>query len=141
MAIFGSKKKKEEVKVEEAKTVKSPKAKKATKAETKAVAVAAVPVAISGTASSIASSIIRPRVTEKSGLQSQGGAYTFEVAKSANKNTVKNAVVAMYKVTPIKVNVINVPAKSVFVRGRKGQVSGFRKAIVTLKKGDKIEFV
>ena len=85
--------------------------------------------------------ILRPRVTEKSGLLSQSGRYTFEVSKSANKQSISNAVNALYKVRPIKVTVINTPIKNVFVKGRHGQVSGIKKAIVTLKKGDKIDFV
>jgi large subunit ribosomal protein L23 len=80
-------------------------------------------------------------VTEKSGLLSQGGVYTFEVTASANKSTIAGAVKALYKVTPVKIAIVNSPAKKVFVRGRRGVVSGVRKALVTLKKGDKIDFV
>lgn len=139
MALFGSKKKTETVdvpaKAVKAAVVKS-KAVKVPKAE-KAVAVPAVPVV----AGSYASSILRPRVTEKSGLLSQGGVYTFEVTASANKSTIAGAVKALYKVTPVKIAIVNSPAKKVFVRGRRGVVSGVRKALVTLKKGDKIDFV
>jgi large subunit ribosomal protein L23 len=85
--------------------------------------------------------ILRPRITEKSGILSQSGRYTFEVAKNANKQAISNAVNALYKVRPIKVTVLNTPIKNVFVKGRRGTVSGIRKAIVTLKKGDKIDFV
>jgi len=85
--------------------------------------------------------IIRPRVTEKSGIQSQGGTYTFEVAANANKNTVAQAISLIYKVRPIRVNMSRLPAKNVFHRGRWGKSPGVRKAIVTLKKGDKIDFV
>jgi large subunit ribosomal protein L23 len=135
MALFGSKKK-------EAATVeKAPKAvkKAASKKEVKKTEVATVSApAVSVIASEV---IIRPHVTEKSGIASQGGVYTFIVAKSANKNVIADVVKAQYKVTPVSVNVINLPAKKVFVRGKKGTVSGIRKAVVTLKKGDKIDFV
>jgi large subunit ribosomal protein L23 len=86
--------------------------------------VSALPV---GSFSSTTDVIIRPRITEKSGILSQSGVYTFEVAKGAN--------------TPVKIAVLNFPARLVFRRGKKGSVSGFRKAIVTVKKGDKIDFV
>jgi len=120
MAIFGSKTKE----------------KKVTKKAEKAVAV--VETTIKAPLKDI---IIAPRVTEKSGIMSQNGVYTFEITSGANKQEVAQAVKALYKVTPIKVNVINVPSKNVFVRGKKGVVSGMRKAVVTLKKGDTINFV
>lgn len=85
--------------------------------------------------------ILRPRITEKSGILSQSGRYTFEVERNANKQSISNAVNALYKVRPIKVTVLNTPIKNVFIKGRRGTVSGIRKAIVTLKKGDKIDFV
>jgi ribosomal protein L23 len=47
----------------------------------------------------------------------------------------------LYKVTPVKVNIINLPAKIVFTRGKSGRKAGVKKAVVYLKKGDKIEFV
>lgn len=142
MALFGSKKKETAVKAEKA-VAKKPVAKKAVKAEKvekaeKAVAVAAP---ASSVTSSVVSVIIRPRITEKSGILSQTGVYTFEATKNANKASVAAAVKALYKVSPIKVAVLNNPAKNVIVRGRRGVVSGVRKALVTLKKGDKIEFV
>ena len=97
--------------------------------------------ALQGTASSVASVILRPHITEKSGLLSQSGVYTFQIAKGANKSSVAKAVAALYKVTPIRIAVNNLPAKNVFVRGKRGVVSGIRKAMVTVNKGDKIDFV
>ncbi len=86
--------------------------------------------------------IKKPRITEKSGLQAEGlNVYTFEVMPKANKKSIAKAVTEIYKVTPEKVNIINLPAKKVFTRGKKGMKSGVKKAIVYLKKGDKIEFV
>jgi large subunit ribosomal protein L23 len=105
---------------------------------TKQAKVVAVPLS---SFTNVSEAILRPRVTEKSGLLSQSGRYTFEVARNANKQSISNAVNALYKVRPIKVTVLNTPIKNVFVKGRRGTVSGIRKAIVTLKKGDKIDFV
>ena len=94
-----------------------------------------------GSFSTMTDVILRPRVTEKSGLLSQSGVYTFEVVTTATKASVARAIRAMYKVTPVKVAMINRGPKAVFVKGRRGSVAGFRKAMVTVKKGDKIEFV
>lgn len=85
--------------------------------------------------------IIRPRITEKSGLLSQAGVYTFEVSKDATKPQITKAIKKLYKVTPVKVAVVNLPTKNVFVRGKRGTVSGIRKALVTVKKGEKIDFI
>ena len=125
-----------------AKAVKAIKPAKAGKASKEtAVAKAFVPTVQSGSDTSAASVIIRPRVTEKSGLLSQSNVYTFEVSKASNKQMISKAVIALYKVTPIKVAIVNSPAKHVFVKGRKGVVSGIKKALVTVKTGDKIDFV
>jgi large subunit ribosomal protein L23 len=86
--------------------------------------------------------IKRPRITEKSGIQAEtSGVYTFEVTACANKKNITKAIKEIYKVTPVKVNITNLPMKKVFSRGKSGQKSGVKKAIVFLKKGDKIEFV
>lgn len=85
--------------------------------------------------------VIRPHITEKSGVLSQTGKYTFIIVKDANKQTISKAIQTLYKVTPTHVSIINLPSRNVFVRGRRGVVSGFRKAIVTLKKGETINFV
>lgn len=67
--------------------------------------------------------------------------YVFEVERRANKTLVKNAVKDLYKVDPIKVNIINSPSKNVTSRGIKGVKSGKKKALVYLKKGDTIEII
>jgi large subunit ribosomal protein L23 len=95
----------------------------------------------SNTQSIAANVIIRPHVTEKSGLLSQTGTYTFQVSRDANKNSVSNAIQALYKVRPAKVTIINKPVKNIFVRGKKGTIPALKKAMVILKKGDKIEFI
>lgn len=111
---------------------------------TKAVALSStskVKAVPSGVASSIAGIIIRPHITEKTGTMSQMGVYTFQVNRDANKQTIAKAVKELYKVTPVKISIIKVAAKSIFVRGKKGSVPGMKKAMITVKKGDKIDFV
>ena len=82
--------------------------------------------------------ILAPHITEKASMQSSANAYTFVVAKNATKISVANEIKKTYKVTPKAVNITNLQARNVFVRGRKGVQSGFKKAIVFLKKGDTI---
>lgn len=160
MAIFGFKKRKDDKLQQEAAVTKNPTARgsksvksekslkslksvkpvqtvtETTKAKTKNV------VAIPASAfTSDTEAIIRPRVTEKSGLMSQSNVYTFEVTMNSNKHSVAKAVKALYKVTPVKIAIVNTPTKNVFVKGRRGSVAGFKKAYITVKAGDKIDFV
>jgi len=151
MAIFGFKKRNDDKLALDAQATKATKkgakpSKAATSTKTatakKVVATKVVAPALSSSiASNIASVIIRPRITEKSGVMSQIGVYTFEVVKDANKDSVAKAINALYKVNPVKIAIINTPTRRVFVRGRRGTVSGIKKAVVTVKKGDKIDFV
>lgn len=85
----------------------------------------------------------RPRITEKATMLVSNArpVYTFEVSSDANKTTVLAAVKAKYKVDPIKVNIVNLPAKNVFVRGKRGTTKAVKKALVYLKAGDKIELI
>ncbi|MFA6601695.1 MAG: 50S ribosomal protein L23 [Candidatus Paceibacterota bacterium] len=151
MAIFGFKKRKDE-KLEQSasaakglpnKSVKKTSSKAVTeKSPVKAVGTKIVsPVVGAGSSSHAASVIIRPRVTEKSGLLSQNGVYTFEVTKNASKTSIAKAFQALYKFHPAKIAVINTPIKNVFVKGRRGTVAGMRKAVISLKAGEKIDFV
>lgn len=88
------------------------------------------------------STILKPRITEKSGDASQKlNAYTFEIKSSASKNEVAKAIKEFYKVIPLKINIINLPRKRIFSRGKKGWSGGVKKAVVYLKKSDKIEFI
>jgi large subunit ribosomal protein L23 len=98
---------------------------------------------VSSTVSVNASShiIVRPRITEKGSSESAKGSYVFDIWEGANKQDVKKAIYAIYKVSPAKVTVVPVRSKKVFVRGKWGQTGGGKKAYVHLKKGDKIEFV
>ncbi len=85
--------------------------------------------------------IKKPRVTEKATFSAEKGAYIFEIVQDANKASVAKAIEHMYKVVPVKVNIVRTPAKRVFVRGKVGSKQAIKKAIVYLKKGDKIDIV
>jgi large subunit ribosomal protein L23 len=86
--------------------------------------------------------LIRPRLTEKSGIAGEvSNAYTFEVHRHANKPQIAAAVKEQYKVSPVKVRVINMGQRAVLVRGRRGAQAGYKKAIVYLKKGDKLDLI
>lgn len=82
--------------------------------------------------------IIAPRITEKASMQSSSNAYTFVVAKNATKSIVMAEIKKEYKVTPLAINITNMPRKNTFIRGKKGTKAGIKKAIVFLKKGDSI---
>jgi len=81
----------------------------------------------------------RPLVTEKNTVLQARGKYGFEVAGEANKEQIKQAVEKAFNVTVTKVNVMIVPGKGKRVRGRRVMSPSWRKAIVTLKPGEKIE--
>ena len=83
------------------------------------------------------------RLTEKaSKLSSNYGQYTFEVYPAATKHTVREAVEQTFKVTVTRVNIINLKGKPKRSRaGRPTVRSDYKKAIVTLKQGDKIELL
>ena len=85
--------------------------------------------------------LLPPRVTEKStaGAAAWRPCYTFVVAPTANKLMVRRAIVEQYKVMPVKINMSVVKSKRVFIRGRAGTRGGFKKAMIYLKPGDKIE--
>ncbi|MEI7810254.1 MAG: 50S ribosomal protein L23 [bacterium] len=85
--------------------------------------------------------IKNPRITEKATFKAEENVYTFDITANANKTEIKKAIFAIYKVKPVKVNVLKVEDKHVFSKGKKGVKSGGRKAYVYFKKDDKIEFV
>ena len=93
-----------------------------------------------GKASSVAyASLLEPWITEKSHASAATGKYIFKVHGSANKQTVRRAIKDLYQVTVVGVNMVTIhPKKRVYGRST-GWKAGFKKAIVTLKEGDKIE--
>ena len=91
--------------------------------------------------------IIRPIVSEKSYESFDNNVYTFEVAQSANKIQIKHAIEELYatdKVTVVSVNVLTTKAKQKSRGTRRGRIVGttspWRKAVVTLAAGQKIQF-
>ena len=85
--------------------------------------------------------IKNPRITEKASFAQEQNIYTFDVSSSTNKTEIKKAIFALYKIKPVKINVLRVPKKNIISKGKAGVRGGGRKALVYLKKGDKIEFV
>jgi large subunit ribosomal protein L23 len=87
--------------------------------------------------------IVRPHMTEKAVGLSGKNVYTFEVSARATKFDVRDAIAAVYGVTPVKVNIVKkAPRTSMSrARGRKVSVKGMKKAYVYLKKGDSINMV
>ena len=82
----------------------------------------------------------RPWITEKSTTATQYNQYSFEVVHDAAKDEVKQAVEKLFNVSVTKVNVINEFGKRKVFRGTKGRQKDIRKAIVTLKQGEVIDF-
>ena len=89
----------------------------------------------------ISSVIIKPRLTEKAIRQNDQNVYTFIVRRDATKFTVTDAVKSLFKVTPVKVNIVNKSPRQFMSKG-KGRTlyeQGMKKAYVYLKKGDRID--
>ena len=82
----------------------------------------------------------RPLITEKDTALQAEGKYSFEVAKEANKHQIKQAVEKAFKVKVNAVNVLTVPSKTRRMRRQQVLTPPWKKAIVTLKPGDKIAF-
>ena len=83
--------------------------------------------------------IISPSITEKSTTLSEHNKIVFKVHKGASKNLIKKNIEKIFKVNVIKVNTINLKSKSKVVRNKKTFKPGYKKAIVTLKKGQSID--
>lgn len=81
----------------------------------------------------------RPLVTEKNAVLQSVGKYSFEVDKRANKLQIKNAVETAFKVTVLGVNVLNMPGKTKRMGRREVHTPAWKKAVVTLKAGDKLD--
>ena len=81
----------------------------------------------------------RPLVTEKNAMLQAAGKYAFEVDSRATKPQVKQAVETAFKVSVTAVNVMTVPGKERRIGRRRVQTAPWKKAIVTLQSGDKIE--
>ena len=83
--------------------------------------------------------IISPLLTEKSTNLSGLNKIVFKVHKNANKKNIKSNIEKIFKVNVTKVNIINKQNRTKLTRGRKVKISGFKKAIITLKRGQSID--
>ena len=83
--------------------------------------------------------ILSPVVTEKSTNLSELNKITFKVPDGANKKNLKKNIEKIFKVNVTKINIINKQNRTKVTRGKKVKVHGFKKAIVTLKKGQSID--
>ncbi len=108
--------------------------------ETTEVAVVATKPAL---ARDITAVIVKPRITEKAAILLDRNVYTFEITKGANKFEVRDAIKALYNVTPVSVRIVNKQPRHFMsrARGRDMMEHGLRKAYVYLKKGDRIDLV
>jgi large subunit ribosomal protein L23 len=87
----------------------------------------------------ISSILIRPRITEKASRSAESSVYVFEVGQKATKSTISKAFTARFKITPLKVTTVTISPRAVFVRGKRGTQSGYKKAYIYLKPGTKLE--
>ena len=83
--------------------------------------------------------ILSPMVTEKSTILSEQNKIIFKVPSGANKVNLKKNIEKIFKVNVTKINIINKKNRTKVTRGKKVKVSGFKKAIITLKKGQSID--
>ncbi len=83
--------------------------------------------------------IISPLVTEKSTNLSEQNKIIFKVNTKANKKNLKTNIEKIFKVNVVKVNIINKKTRIKLTRGKKVRVKGYKKAIITLKKGQNID--
>tara|TARA_Y100000590_G_scaffold199170_1_gene226227 strand:+ start:1511 stop:1804 length:294 start_codon:yes stop_codon:yes gene_type:complete len=83
--------------------------------------------------------VISPIITEKSTSLSEFNKIVFKVHKGSNKSSIKKSIEKIFKVNVIKINSIKLKGKTKMVRNKKASKPGYKKAIVTLKKGQSID--
>ena len=84
-------------------------------------------------------SIRSPVITEKATILSEQNKTVFKVNKKANKKTIKKNIEKIFKVNVVKINIINKKAKRKIKQGRLSKKTGYKKAVITLKKGQSID--
>ena len=84
-------------------------------------------------------SILSPVVTEKSTNLSEQNKIVFKVSNKLNKIIIKKNIEKIFKVNVIKVNIINKQPRKKIAKGKKVKIQGYKKAIITLKKGQSID--
>lgn len=85
--------------------------------------------------------IKKPHISEKALSSNAENKYVFVVLQSANKTEIKKAIGSLYGVIVRNVNIVKVPTKPKRFRGMPGVKSGYKKAIITLSKGDTIDIM
>jgi large subunit ribosomal protein L23 len=83
--------------------------------------------------------ILSPMVTEKTTNLSEQNKVVFRVPRAANKTNLKKNIEKIFKVNVTKINIVNKQNRSVVKRGKKVNIQGYKKAIITLKKGQNID--
>ena len=83
--------------------------------------------------------IISPVVTEKSTNLSEQNKIVFKVPYKANKKNLKKNIEKIFKINVVKINIINKQSRKKITRGKKVKIPGYKKAIITLKKGQSID--
>ena len=83
--------------------------------------------------------LVQPRISEKAGALAKLNKYVFTIQRRANKLEVKKAIERKYAVKVLRVNIVNVLGKSKSFGRIVGRTSAFKKAVVTLKQGDRIK--
>ena len=83
--------------------------------------------------------IISPNITEKATSLSEFNKVVFKVHEGASKNSIKKNIEKIFKVNVIKVNIINKQPRKKIAKGKKFKIQGYKKAIITLKKGQNID--
>ena len=83
--------------------------------------------------------ILSPMLTEKTTNLSEQNKIVFKVPREANKTNLKKNIEKIFKVNVTKINIINKQNRTKLTRGKKVKISGFKKAIITLKKGQSID--
>ncbi len=136
MAIFGSKKQSTSAK---APAVAKAMADKPADKDKKDEGEAEVKTAAADIVFKVPQVLVQPRISEKAGHLVKLNKYVFNVKPSANKVEVKKAVESFYKVRVTMVNMVSMKGRTRNYGRTTGRTNGFKKAVVTLKKGDKIE--
>ena len=83
--------------------------------------------------------ILSPVVTEKSTKLSEQNKIVFKVPNKSNKKNLKKNIEKIFKITVVKINIINKQSRKKITKGKKVKIAGYKKAIITLKKGQSID--
>ena len=83
--------------------------------------------------------IVSPTITEKATSLSEFNKVVFKVHKGASKNSIKKNIEKIFKVNVVKINTINLKGKTKIIRNKRTFKTGYKKAIITLKKGQSID--